>query len=423
MIGPKARLEFLVLVVLLTLGLALRHPGLLLLAIPVAWHLTLGFALVPPHPERSLRVQRTVKPVRLVEGGVVHVTLEVKNLGKTKLDLRVCDGPYPGFLVVRGQWQRETILSPGETLLLSYEACPARGVYSLRAVSVEVLDPLRLSPRQLDFPCPAEVLVLPRYEDLSRMELAVRRTLAMPGTVRARRGGVGLEFYGVREYRPGESIRRLAWKALARRDELVIVEFDEERVAEVAVVLDVRTQAYRTTSPELFPWAVRAAAALSQYHLRQGHRVALLKYGAYLDWVFPGYGRRHGERILRELARAELGESKIFADLDHLPTRLLPPGSLILLVSPLLFGDEEPLGKLVARGYHVVVVMPASSSAGLAGLDSAPELEIARRIMALERGILLRRLRRSGVIVVVWDVRRPLSPLVRKLRSAVRVWR
>lgn len=423
MIGPKARLEFLVLVVLMLLGLALRHPGLLLLAIPVAWHLTLGFALVPLNPERSLRVQRTVRPVRLVEGGIVRVAIEVKNLGKSKLNIHVCDGPYPGFSGARGQWHKTALLPPGESLSLSYEVCPARGIYSLRAVSVEVRDPLGLAPRRLDLPCPAEVLVLPRYEDLSRMELAARRTLAMPGTVRARRGGVGLEFYGVREYRPGESIRRLAWKALARRDELVIVEFEEERVAEVAVVLDVRARAYWTTSPELFPWAVRAAAALSQYHLGQGHRVALLKYGAYLDWVFPGYGRRHGERILRELARAELGESEIFADLDHLPTRLLPPGSLLLLVSPLLFGDEETLGKLVARGYHVVVVIPDPSSVGLGGVERTPEVELAQKIMALERGILLRRLRRSGVAVVVWDVSRPLSPLVRKLRGSVRVWR
>ncbi len=423
MIGPKARLEFLVLAALLTLGLAVRNPGLLVMAIPLAWRLTLGLLWVSPNPERTLQVRRTVYPTRLTEGGVVRVDVEVKNLGRAKLDLQVWDGPYPGFSEVRGQWQKTALLLPGESLSLSYEAHPARGVYFLHAVGVEVGDPLGLAPRRVNLPCPAEILVLPRYEDLSRMEFGARRTLAMPGTVRARRGGVGLEFYGIREYRPGDPVRRLAWKAMARRDEPVVVEFEEERVAEVAVVLDVRARAYRATSPELFSWAVRAAAALAHYHLRQGHRVALLKYGAYLDWVFPGYGRRHEQRILRELAQAQLGESEVFADLENLPTQLLPPGSLVLLVSPLLFGDEETLGQLVARGYRVGVIMPDPTSAGLEGLEHTPEAETAQRILALERWILLRRLRRSGVLVGVWDVHRPLSPLVRRLRETVSAWR
>jgi Uncharacterized conserved protein (some members contain a von Willebrand factor type A (vWA) domain) len=59
----------------------------------------------------------------------------------------------------------------------------------------------------------------------------------MPGTARARRSGVGLEFYGIREYRPGDRVRRLAWKAFARYGDLAIVEFEEERATEVAIIL------------------------------------------------------------------------------------------------------------------------------------------------------------------------------------------
>ncbi len=421
MISPKASWEFLVLLLLLGSGLALRHPALLVLAIPVAWHLTIGLAFAPPDPRGLLRVRRVVEPRRLVEGGSVQVQVEVENQGKRKLDLVVRDGPYTGFAVVRGQPHTAAALRPSQSLVISYEVQPARGVHRLPGVTVEVRDPLGLAPWRLELPCPSEIWVLPRYEDLSRLELPARRTLAMPGTVRAHRGGIGLEFHGVREYRPGEEIRRLAWKAMARRDEPVVVEFEEERVAEVAVVLDVRARAYRGFAKELFDHAVRAAAALAQFYLRQGHRVALLKYGAYLDWVFPGYGRRHGERILRELAKAELGESEIFGELDHLPTRLLPAGSLLLFVSPLIPGDEETLGKLVARGYRVAVILPDLSSLELREFQDTPEAEMARKILALERWTLLRRLRRGRVFVVVWDVRRPLASLLRRLWPGVYV--
>ncbi len=420
MISPKATLEFLAFLLLLIFGLVLRHPGLLALAIPLGWHLVLGLSLVPVNPQGSLEVKRLVRPKRLSEGGNVQVNVEIVNRGKNSLDLLFCDGPYPGFSVTNGEYQAAVFLRPGGSFSLSYEAKPKRGLYQLQAVTVEVRDPLGLAPHRLKISCPAEIVVLPRYEDLRRLEVFAKRTLPMPGTVRARRGGTGLEFYGIREYRPGDQVRRIAWKAFARHGKPAIVEFEEERAAEVAIILDVRARAYWGYSPELFEYSVRAAAALSQYYLRQGHRVALLNYGAVLDWVFPGYGRRHGERILRELARAKLGESEVFAELDHLPTQLIPVGSLLIFVSPLIPGDEETLGKLVARGYQVLAVLPEPTSAEL---GETPEREVAKEILSLERWVLLRRLRRSGVMVVVWDVRNPLSPLLRRLRPGLGKWR
>ncbi|MCS7240652.1 MAG: DUF58 domain-containing protein [Candidatus Bipolaricaulota bacterium] len=423
MISRKARLEFLALLILAGLGLAFRHPGFLLLSIPLVWHFTLGLSLMPRNPRESLLVQREVWPRRISEGERVQVTVEVKNIGKQKVSLFVRDGPYPRFPVSEGtSWALGT-LKPGESLTIAYKSQPLRGLHRLHAVAAEVRDPLGLALEELEFPCLQEVLVLPRYENLSRLELAARRTLPMPGTARARRGGIGLEFFGVREYRPGDEGRRLAWKAYARRGEPVVVEYEQERAADVAVILDVRARAYRGAPPELFDHAVRAAAALAHYHLRQGHRVGLLKYGAVLAWLFPGYGRRHGEKILRELAQAELGESEVFAELAHLPTRLLPTGSLLLFVSPLLFGDEETLGKLVARGYRVLVVLPDPASLTFGRLEKTWEAEVARQVLTLERWALLRRTQRSGVAVVVWDVRRPLAGLVRKLRVATHIWR
>lgn len=423
MISPKARLELFLLIFLLAVGLALRHPGLLVLAIPFAWRLTFGLFFAPPELRGTLTARRLVWPKRLSEGGTVQVTVEVQNAGRYTLDLFLCDGPYAKFSVESGNYWTTAVLPPGGSVSLSYRAKPARGLYRLEALLVEARDPLGLAPRRLELSCPAEVWVLPRYEDLSRLEIWARRTLVMPGTARARRSGAGLEFYGVREYRPGDQVRRLAWKVFARRGELAIVEFEEERAAEVAVILDVRARTYLGASPELFECAVRAAASLAQYYLRQGHRVALLKYGGVLDWVFPGYGRRHGERILRELAQAELGESEVFAELDYLPTRLLPLGSLLLFVSPLLFGDEEALGKLVARGYRVLVVLPDPTALEFGKSLETPEEKMARQILYLERWVLLRRLRRSGVIVEVWDPRRPLSPLFRKFPTVLRPWR
>ncbi|MBC7317925.1 DUF58 domain-containing protein [Candidatus Bipolaricaulota bacterium] len=416
MISAKARTEFLAFLAILFAGLALRHPGFLGLAVVLATHLVFGLILVPKISGSALSAQRIVEPKRLHEGHLLQIQVHVRNLGRKPVELRISDGPYPGFSVTEGKTWAWGVVAPQEELSLSYVVRPARGIYKLSGVQVEILDPLGLTPRRLELPCPGEVAVLPRVEDLLRVDTRPRRTLTAPGTARARRGGMGLEFHGVREYRPGDNVRRLAWKVFARRDEPAVVEFEEERAADVAVILDVRARAYFAAPSELFEFSVRAAAALAQYFLRQGNRVALLKYGAVLDWIFPGYGRRHGERILRELAEAKLGKSEVFAELDHLPTRLLPAGSLIVLVSPLILGDEDTLGKLVARGYRVFAVLPDPVSLEFGRVETEEE-KLVRRIMFLERWVLLRRLRRAGVTAVVWDVRRPLSPLLRRLRG------
>ncbi len=423
MIWSKARVEFLVFLFLLGTGLALRHPGLLILAVPLAWHLALGVAFAPGNPAPKLRCERGVQPRRAQEGEEVQISLAVKNEGKETLEVFVTDKLLPGLTLVDGRPWGRGLLRPGESLEFSYTARASRGIHRFSAVAVEVRGPLGLLPWRGEIPCPAEVVVLPRYEELSRLELPARRTLPIPGTTRARRGGSGLEFYGIREFRPGDETKRIAWKAFARRGIPVVVEYEEERAADVAIVLDVRAKAYRGAAPELFDHAVRAAAALAHYLLRQGHRVGLLKYGAYLDWVFPGYGKRHKEKILRELAEAQLGESEVFEELARLPTRLIPAGSLIVLISPLLLGDEEVLGRLVARGYRVCVVVPDPTSVLLRGMEDSPEAELGRRILALERWVLLRRVRRTGATVVEWDVRQPLAPLVRRTRPGFRVWR
>lgn len=408
MATPKARTEFILLVVLLALGIGLRQPAVAFLALPVAVHLLGGFALAAFDRRPRLAAERTLSAFRLWEGGTVEVAVAVESGGWVEL-AHVQDVLPPGIELVDGEAEAVAELADRRKVVLRYVARARRGLYAFFTVRVEVQDLLGYVTWRDDLPCPALLVVLPRFERLSGISIAPRRTLPQAGTARSRRGGSGIEFFGAREYRPGDEIRRINWKAAARVGELVVTEFEEERAADVAVVLDVRDRAYRS-GPALLDHAVRGAAALAQAFLSQGHRVALLMYGKYLDWVGPGYGRRHGERLLRELARATLGRSEAFAELRRLPTRLLPPGSQVALVSPLLPGDEEDLRVLTARGYRVLALVPDVATVERESLGAGPEVELAARILRLERWAMLQRLRAAKVSPLLWDVRYPLAP-------------
>ncbi|MCR4392584.1 MAG: DUF58 domain-containing protein [Candidatus Acetothermia bacterium] len=409
--GRKTTAELSLLFLLLLLGLGLRHPGVVLLAVPVAVHLTFGLSLSYAERHPRLRASRTVSANRLLEGDSLRIEVVLENMGLALEAVTVEDGPYPGWEVLDGA---ETAIGPLPAegrLVLGYTARPRRGLYPLSSIRVQVRDLLGYVLWEGEVACPAPVAVLPRCERLTGVAIAPRRTLVAAGTARARRGGTGTEFFGAREYLPGDDVRRINWKAYARLGGLVINQFEEERAADVVVVLDVRADAYLVPNAvDLLDHAVRAAGALCQFFLGQGHRVGLLLYGRYLDWVFPGYGRLHGERLLRELARAELGTTEIFSELGHLPTRLLRAGSQVVLVSPLVPGDEEELGRLQARGYRVMVLVPDPLAFEQAQLEEGPEVELSGRILALERWVMWQKLVSAGIRPLVWDVRCPLAP-------------
>ena len=233
------------------------------------------------------------------------------------------------------------------------------------------------------------------------------------GQIPARQGGPGVEFYGVREYQPGDPTRWINSRATARHPQSLFVnEFEQERVADVGLILDARRQSdVRTHDGALFEYAIQAAAALADTFLHRGNRVGLLMYGRSLDWTMPGYGKVQRERILRALARAETGDLPVLERLDYLPTRLFPARSQIVLISPLLPHDLEMLTILRARGYQLLVISPDPVSFEQRGLAGQPEAATAARIARLERALLLQRCRRTGVAIVDWPIDVPFQEI------------
>jgi uncharacterized protein (DUF58 family) len=220
-----------------------------------------------------------------------------------------------------------------------------------------------------------------------------------------------VEFFGVREYQPGDPLRWVNNRASARHPQtLFINEFEQERVADVGLILDARQQS-DARSPEglLFEHSVRATATLADTFLSVGNRVGLFIYGRSLDWTFPGYGKAQRERILRALARAQQGGGHVFEKLEHLPTRLFPARSQLVLISPLLNEDADLLITLRARGYRLLVISPDPITFERKGLNESPEVELATRFARLERELLLTRLRQADIRVVDWPVDIPFS--------------
>jgi uncharacterized protein (DUF58 family) len=268
--------------------------------------------------------------------------------------------------------------------------------------------------RQSILPTDGQLFILPPTLRLRRVSIQPRRTRVYSGTIPARQGGTGVEFFDIRDYLPGDSPRWINWRAAARHPEgLYSNEFEQERVVDVGIILDGRRASNEFGRRSIFEHSVLAAAALSDALISTGNRVGMLFYGKQVVWTLPGYGKLQSERILHDLSRLETGESMAFTNI-YVPHHLFPAHSQLVIISPLVTDDFHMLAELRLRGFHMLVISPNPVSFEAATLPPTEAVQLAQQIVQMQRLVLLRRLRNMGIQVMDWDITVPFETAAKR---------
>jgi uncharacterized protein (DUF58 family) len=392
---------------LLLAGLWLRHSALLGIALPY-----LFFALAPLWfglPKAEWGGSRRIDPDETQAGQPCRVRVLLSCSGEACSEELWIGDEIPEGISVEGSPSYHGAMEAGGRCELAYTADGVRGRYDFPGVTVRCVDLLGLNQDDAFISCPGSLFVLPATERIQKVNISPRRTRVYAGVIRSGESGAGVEFFGTRAYVQGDPLRHLNWKAGARYDLLITNLFEQERAADVGIILDARRSAEVSKEGEsLFEHSVRAAASLADYFLAEANRVGLLVYGRLIHWTSPGYGKRQKAKISRSLAEAELGDHLVFKEFKYLPTHLFPSESQIVVISPLLSADVHPLRHLRALGYRVLIVSPDPVSFEKDGLTRDKCAALAERIARLEREVTLATLRRGGISVVNWDVTMPL---------------
>ena len=183
-----------------------------------------------------------------------------------------------------------------------------RGPVTMTEWKMVLGDPLGLFGTQTTGPNQELELVLPRFATL-RMRSQARE---LEATVTAQRAGSGTEIFGVREYRPGDALRRIHWRSSARRGELIVREFEPPGVQSLGIFCDPKP-----ASPEAADQVARLAASEAWDCLRAGGRVTLWAPGcepsrpdeernmvALLEWLarYPLPAERGGDQAGGDVA-------------------------------------------------------------------------------------------------------------------------
>jgi uncharacterized protein (DUF58 family) len=405
---------------LLVTALIARNGDLALLALPPLAYLAAGFLTAPDAGKLRLAASRSTVLTAESEDTAIEVGVAVRNDGRDTVLVRLSDPLPPGAALTAGASAQCVALAPGEETALQYTLRTERGSFRWDSVGATASDLFGLFECRVALPAPGEIRVQPRARRTLRLPVRPHHTLNTPGTVPSRRAGSGTDFWGVRDYYPGDPLRHIDWRRSARHpQQLFTREFEQEDTADIGLVLDARRQVEMVVGEDsLFEHMVAATASLARAFLHDGYRVSLLVYGTPVLTVFPGYSKGQLARILGALAKARLGEESSYQSLQLVPLSLLPSQALIVVVSPLVLGDHAAFRRFQARSNQVLLLCPdtvrfARSHPALPQVADDLAGRLAERAVRLERRLELRRIAQLRVKVVDWPVDQPLSPLMR----------
>jgi uncharacterized protein (DUF58 family) len=391
-------------------ALVLGRPELVALAAPFALVLAAGLSLAQrPRVRATLELDRE----RQVEGEAVTAQLELQT--ETEVPALEVLLDLPDGLEAEGENPQLRHLGHGDRPELEIELrCAHWGAYVVGDLLLRAQDRLGLLAYEQTLDLRRPLKVYPRGEALEKL-LRPLETQTFAGSQTPRTRGEGIEFADLRPFVPGDRIRRVNWRATARRGEPWVNETHPERNADVVIFLDTFAEARRGASGTL-DLAVEAAGSLAVHYAREKDRVGLVAFGGVLNWLTVSSGVVQLYRVLDSLLDAEIFLSYAWKNIDILPVRTLPPHALVIALSPLL--DERSVRALVdlrARGFDLAVV--DISPVPFVEQGQGPLDDLAYRLWILRREALRSSYLRLGVPVAEWRKDTPLQAALEEVRT------
>jgi uncharacterized protein (DUF58 family) len=351
---------------------------------------------------RGVTVKRRARSLRASVGDVFEEHFELSNdsrIGKLWIEISN-ESNMPGaygsrLLTMVGRKQKRMHLA--RTRLVR------RGGFRLGPTRLVSGDPFGLFRTERVFPAEHSLVIFPMIYEISSF---ISPPGLLPGGQVIRRKALDITPHasGVREYVPGDPMKRIHWPTTARRGQIIVKEFEQDPQAEVWLFLDAqhavhaekpyekpdtfsdgwmfgRHQEYELPTSTL-EYAISSTASLAHYYLRQRRAVGLVTVTHQFRVIPAERSERQESKILETLAFIEAEGDLPVAGLVAAQAGQLPQGSSAILVTPTvhpeLLAAVDELQRLNLR--PVVVLLIADSFGGAQGGEKNYSMLIARNI-------------------------------------------
>ena len=236
---------------------------------------------------RGIRASRQCAD-RFSNGDENEVSIRVESSYPHPVSLEIID-EIP-FIFQKRDVDFQVKLGANEGKTVTYRLRPTcRGVYSFGRIRVFVTGKIGLVSRRYTCAEPLDIKVYPSYLMLHQYELlAISDNLTELGIKRIRRVGHHTEFEQIKEYVKGDDYRTINWKASARRHELMVNVYQDERSQQIYNVIDkgrVMQQAF--CGMTLLDYAINASLVLSYVAMRKEDKAGLVTFDEHFDTFVP----------------------------------------------------------------------------------------------------------------------------------------
>lgn len=334
---------------------------------------------------RGVSVKRRTRSLRASVGDTFEEHFELSNdsrIGKLWIEL-ANESNMPGahgsrLMTMVGPRQKRTHIA--RTWLYR------RGGYRLGPTRLTSGDPFGLFRTERVFPAEYSLVVLPMIYEINSF---LSPPGLLPGGQVIRRKALDITPHasGVREYVPGDPMKRIHWPTTARRGQLIVKEFEQDPHAEVWLFLDAQRAVHaekHTETPEsytagwllerrpkfelppsTFEYATSITASLAHYYLRQPRAVGLVTATPQFRVIPAERSERQEGKILETLAFIEAEGELSIAGLAAAQAGQLPQGSSAILVTPTVYPElVSAVDDLQRRSLRPVVVLLIADSFG-----------------------------------------------------------
>ncbi len=250
--------------------------------------------------KKGIHIERFL-PERLSNGDDNKISILLKSSYKFNIHSIVIEELPFQFQKINFSFKQ--VLKPNKEKKINYNLTPKkRGVYDFGHVNIYISSPLRLATRKYILGEEKKLKCYPSFLKLKEFDIkAVSNNLNTYGNKKIRRIGHSLEFEQIKEYISGDDIRSLNWKATAKKNQLMVNQYVEEKSQPIYSIIDKgRPMQMHFNNLSLLDYAINATLAVSNIILRKQDKAGMLSFSKKIENIIVAEQRNSQMNLISE---------------------------------------------------------------------------------------------------------------------------
>lgn len=235
--------------------------------------------------------------------------------------------------------------------------CPQRGKYRIGPLVLYFFDPLGIFFLKRKYNIFSDIYVFPRIFKIRNFPVISKGSFPWFGIESGRVTGEDDEFYGIREYRENDPVKRIHWVSTARKNRLMVKQFQHQAFYKATIIFNLESgKNYGQGTERVAEYIIRIAASVSKYLLDNNVALEIFANTGELVHIPANKGPEYLEDILRFLTLAEAKSKVSLVETFEEFYRHVPNDTTLVVI--MLDKDWEVISKIMSLEKRNVSLVP-----------------------------------------------------------------